>query len=54
MAEFNWDRDDWKVLDVYFKDTSLVRHQLESYNDFIETLIPQIIERNNPILVNLD
>jgi len=54
MAEFNWDRDNWKILDVYFRDTSLVRHQLESYNDFIETLIPQIIERNNPILVNLD
>ena len=55
MSTFNWDIDSWKVLDLYFSDDSrLVQHQLESFNDYIDVLIPQIIERNNPILINTD
>ena len=54
IIKWNWDRDNWKVLDILFKDISLIRHQTESFNDFIDVLIPQIIERNNPIVINLD
>jgi DNA-directed RNA polymerase II subunit RPB2 len=55
MASFNWDTDSWKVLDSYFADpTKLVQHQLDSFDDYVDVLIPQIIERNNPILINTD
>lgn len=47
---FNWSEDTWKVLDNYFSKTDcLVRHQLNSYNTFIEKGIPRILKDFNPI-----
>ena len=31
------------LLKVYFKDNSLIKHQIESYNDFIDNIIPNIL-----------
>ena len=49
--EFNWDKDTWKILDSYFDKVSLVEHKIESFNDLIDNVLPQLIERNNPIIV---
>ena len=48
----NLDTETWKVIDSYFRDTPnyLVRHHIDSYNDFIQNKIPQIFKNtsNNP------
>lgn len=41
----------WKVLDTYFKANPnyLVNHQLDSYNQFVQTGIQKIFYENNPL-----
>jgi DNA-directed RNA polymerase II subunit RPB2 len=42
------------VLDVYFKQSEgrqIIAHQIESFNDFLETQVPLIIKQSNPIVV---
>jgi DNA-directed RNA polymerase II subunit RPB2 len=44
----------WKIISKYFEDNpkALVRHHLESYNDFFQTGIFQIFKEKNPIVIN--
>ena len=49
----------WDILDTYFTKgnsaesvSPLVKHQLDSYNKFINTTLPQIISGFNPIKIN--
>lgn len=52
---FMWDTDTWITLDSYFaQDKILTRHQLDSFNEFVDFTIPQIIERNNPVVIATD
>jgi len=39
----------WDVIDKYFAENSLVKHQIESFNDFVLRKIDEIIEGFNPI-----
>ena len=44
----------WTLIDSYFSKEhlqQLVRHQLESYNDFIERQIPNTINMFNPVII---
>ena len=43
----------WKIIGTYFKDNPnfAVKHHLNSYNDFIEKDIPQILKERNPIRI---
>ncbi len=44
----------WKLIQSYFEGRhlqQLVRHQIESYNDFITNQIPQTIEMFNPTII---
>lgn len=44
----------WDVIDSYFQeqsDTVFTRHQIESFNYFVENLIPDIITQANPIII---
>ena len=44
--------DHWSIIESYFKNKyleQLVRHQVESYNDFISRQIPNTIEMFNPV-----
>jgi DNA-directed RNA polymerase beta subunit len=45
------DESVWKLIDTYFRDNPqiLVRHHIESYNDFFKTGIFQIFKEKNPI-----
>jgi DNA-directed RNA polymerase II subunit RPB2 len=50
-----FDEYTWKVIDSYFspnKGYQLVKHQIESFNDFVLRKIVQIIDGFNPIDVN--
>ena len=42
----NLDTETWEVINSYFRDTPnyLVRHHIDSYNDFIQNKIPQIFK----------
>ena len=44
----------WKLIDKYFTDNpqSLVRHHIESYNDFFKNGIFKIFKEKNPIRIN--
>ncbi len=50
---FDWDRDTEIVIDsLLCQKQHLVSHQLESYREFIEIMIPEIVRQSNPIIVN--
>lgn len=52
---FAWDFDTWKTIDCYFRqDHILTQHQLESFNNLVDFVIPQIIEKNNPLRIATD
>ena len=46
----DFDKDTWTIIDSYFRDNSnyLVKHHLDSYNDFIGKKIPLILQQYNP------
>lgn len=44
----------WYVINTYFKKYGFVRHQLESFNSFITTLLPHIIHESAEIRVLQD
>jgi len=48
------DSDIWKIIHSYFRDNpqSLVRHHIESYNDFFKNGIHQILKEKNPIRIH--
>ena len=53
--QFNWNIDTWGTLDSYFSQNKiLTQHQIESFNDLVDYVIPQIIERNNPVIIATD
>lgn len=49
--EFSWKDETWNVIDSDFEDKSrLIRHQLESFNNSIESTIPSLMQ-HTPIRV---
>jgi DNA-directed RNA polymerase II subunit RPB2 len=52
-SQFKKDNITWKVIDTYFRDNEnyLVKHHLDSYNDFVKHGIPRIFKENNPIRI---
>ena len=47
----------WNVIEAFFRDNDsvLVRHQLDSYNDCLENIIPKIIhDPENQVVIPLD
>ena len=48
-------KSNWSVIESYFKEGhlhQLVKHQIDSYNDFIQTQIFKTIEMFNPLIVH--
>lgn len=44
----------WKLLDMYFDQPNiLVKHQLESFNRFVDTYIPNILAKNFPNITGI-
>jgi len=39
------------ILKKYFTDNSLIDHQIDSYNEFIDIKVPQIINQYNPVTI---
>ena len=46
----------WKMMDIYFRDNpqSLVKHHIESYDDFLDNDLSHIFKETNPLKLDLD
>ena len=54
MSVMDYSLDPWKIINLYFKRAhlaKLVSHQLESYNEFVETQLEKTIEMFNPVKI---
>ena len=40
------------IIDSYFRDNSLVKHQIESFNKLIDEIIPNILSQYFPLSVD--
>jgi len=43
----------WTILKKFFQEKGLVRHQIDSFNDFIQNNIQEIIDDMPPIVINI-
>ena len=53
-SKVDLEKDIWCIIDSYFKESGtecLVKHQLDSFNDFMHNKIPDIISQVNPLVV---
>lgn len=44
-------QDCWEVISTYFDEKGLVRQQLDSFNEFIENTMQEIIDENSKLLI---
>jgi len=46
----------WKMIDIYFRDNpqGLVRHHIDSYNDFLDYDLSTIFKETNPLKIDLE
>ena len=50
---FDWENKTWDVIDSHFKDKKvLIKHQLNSFNFFINNDIPMVLKEHNPIVIH--
>jgi len=53
--DFDWENDTWVVIkQLLSKENYLIRHQLDSFNDFKDRLIAEIIQQYNPLKLNYE
>jgi DNA-directed RNA polymerase II subunit RPB2 len=49
----NWSKQSWEVIDSYFRNPKqLLRHQIDSYNEFVRKGIVEIVRQFSPIQVS--
>lgn len=44
--------DFWRIIDSYFEGKGLVRQQLESFNEFIENTMQEIVDENSKLTLD--
>jgi len=53
-TQFDYDRDTWSIIDEYFSQPEiLVKHQINSFDKFINNDISEIIQHQNPLEVGV-
>ena len=54
LSQFNWEEDTWDTINSYFRDIKyyITRHQLDSYNMFLNEKLPKTLRQFNPIRLN--
>ena len=53
-GKFNYDTDTWKVVKSYLMEDNyknLIRHHLDSFHEFTDIRIEQIVKQSNPLLI---
>ena len=43
--------DGWKIIDSFFEEKGLVRQQIESFDEFLNEIVKNIIDQSNPIKI---
>lgn len=54
MSDLPSDSDIWTLLRSYYKRHGMLRHQIESFNHFLQYLLPQIIQEASDFVVKQD
>ena len=55
MDDYNWDKHTWSIVkNLISSPRFLVKHQIESFNIFLDKYLPNIISQFNPIILNYD
>lgn len=49
MSKTDFSSHTWDIIHAYFDDNSLVKHQIDSFNDFVLRKIDEIIDGFNPL-----
>ena len=47
------EKDTWHIIDSYFKTNPdyIAKHHLDSYNEFTDNKIEQIVKQSNPLVI---
>ena len=56
-AKFNYEKDSWDVISKFIKENNynaLIRHHLESFDDFMDNKVEQIVKQFNPLSIFSD
>lgn len=54
LEEIYYNEIAWKLLDIYYNQPNiLVKHQLESFNRFVDTYVPNILAKNFPNITGI-
>ena len=52
-TNFDWENKTWNVIDSHFKENNvLIKHQIDSFNNFINIEIPLLVKEHNPITIH--
>ena len=54
MNKINYESDTWKVIRSYLtvdNYKNLIRHHIDSFNEFTDVRIEQIVKQTNPLLL---
>ena len=55
MDTYDWDKHTWSIIKKLISSPRyLVKHQIESFNIFLDKYLPDIIQHFNPIVLNYD
>ena len=57
QTKFNYEKDSWHVIEKFIKENnynSLIRHHIESFDDFLDNKVEQIVKQFNPLSIYND
>ena len=56
-TKFNYEKDSWDIIEKFIKENNynaLIRHHLESFDDFMDNKVEQIVKQFNPLSIYSD
>ena len=57
LDKFNYDKDNWEIISKFIQENnynSLVRHHIESFDDFMDNKVEEIVKQFNPLSIYSD
>ena len=44
----------WTLIDAYFRDTNIAQMEIDSFNQFVEKKLPEIVSENNEVIPKIE